>query len=398
MSNAEASQSGPRVVFVDHSARMGGAEHYLLDVVRRLDLPSRVVLFEDGPFADALGAAGASVSVLNAPAAIQTVKKEAGSLSALASAPSLVGFVRRLSQAFAPDDVVYLNSQKALVAGAPAAAMAGKPAIWNLHDILTAEHFGTMNRRAAVFVANRFVSRVVVNSLATRVALQKSGFRGSTVDTVYNGIDDRTFEPIPLDARRTARRDAGLPHGVIVGLFGRVARWKGQHVLIQALTELAGVTALIVGGPLFQDDEDYLEEITALASSLDVTERVMFAGSRPDVAALMPLCDVIVHTSVAPEPFGRVIVEAMFCGVPVIVSSAGGAREIVGDNEYGLLVEPGNPNALVAAIRQVLASPIEASFRAQQALAAARSRYSMDGMVTGVRHAITSALEQEASA
>src|SRR5690606_25546898 len=127
---------------------------------------------------------------------VRSVMKDAGLFATLLSVPPLAGFVRRLSREFDADDIVYLNSQKALVAGAPAAAMARKPAIWNLHDILTSEHFGSMNRRAAIFVANRFVKRVVVNSMATGSALAEAGFNDRNVDLVYNGIDENRFRPM----------------------------------------------------------------------------------------------------------------------------------------------------------------------------------------------------------
>lgn len=384
-----------RVVFIDHSARMGGAEHYLLDIVRRLDLPSRVILFEEGPFVDALVDVGASVSILAAPTSVTSVTKEAGPIAALRSAPALAGFVRRLAREIADDDVVYLNSQKALVAGAPAAAFAGKPSVWNLHDILTAEHFGSMNRRVAVAIANRLVKRVVANSVATRDALLNAGYGRKPIDIVYNGIDDQTFRPVSMIEREAVRRRIGAPGGIVVGVFGRIARWKGQHILIQALVDLPDVTALIVGGPLFQDDTDYLAELETLASSLGVRDRVVFTGSISDVAVVMPSCDIIAHTSVAAEPFGRVIVEAMLCEVPVIATRAGGAVEIVGDDEFGLLVEPGQPARLVEAIRSIVDSPADAKRRATEAREAARRRYSIEQMVDGVRGAIT-ALHQPA--
>src|SRR5690606_26419179 len=178
-----------------------------------------------------------------------------------------------------------------------------------------------------------------VNSMATGSALAEAGFNDRNVDLVYNGIDENRFRPMSADARALGRRVLGLDaDSRVVGLFGRIARWKGQQVLIEALADLPGVTALIVGAPLFQDDMLYLAEIESLASRLGVDDRVVFAGSRSDVAGLMPLCDVVAHTSVAAEPFGRVIVEAMLCSVPVVATRAGGALEILGDDEHGLLI------------------------------------------------------------
>jgi glycosyltransferase involved in cell wall biosynthesis len=351
------------------------------------------VLFEDGPFVQALGEIGAAVTVIPAPAAMLSVKKESRFAGTLASVPALLPFIRHLAKEFAPAEVIYLNSQKALVAGAPAGFLARKRVIWNLHDILTAEHFGSLNRRVAVSIANRFVDRVVVNSAATSDALRESGFRGTKIDTVYNGIDGAKFRPVDDAHRAEGLRKLGLPQQPVVGLFGRISRWKGQDVLVRALAELPTVTALVVGGPLFQDDEAYLAEVRQLATRLGVESRIIFAGSRPDVASLMPLCDVVAHTSTLPEPFGRVIVEAMSCGVPVVATNAGGAAEIVKHGSTGLLVEPGQPAELATAIRDVIVNAEAAAARAHRARREAAERYSIDQMVEGVKRAIALALQ-----
>lgn len=377
------------IVFVGHSAEMGGAEHYLLDVVRHIDLPSRVVLFDDGPFVDELRAIGASVLVVDAPPAVRAVKKQSGAVAAVVSMAPLIPFIRQLSLAFADAGVVYLNSQKALIAGAPAAKRVRKPAIWNLHDIITAEHFGRLNRRAAVAVANRYASRVVVNSVATRNALIEAGYRGSEIDLVYNGIDTSRFVPADAASRANYRRELGLGDGPVVGLFGRIARWKGQDVLIRSLSAMPDVRGLIVGGALFQDDEAYLTELHALVDRLGIGGRVLFTGTRQDVAGLMAQCDVVVHTSTAAEPFGRVIVEAMLCGVPVIATRAGGASEIVADGVTGLFIEPGSVSGLVEMVRRVLGDARRAHEMAKRAREHAQSRYTIDSMTNGVRRSIS---------
>jgi glycosyltransferase involved in cell wall biosynthesis len=128
-------------------------------------------------------------------------------------------------------------------------------------------------------------------------------------------------------------------------------------VLISALPDLPDAHALIVGDALF-GEEAYKHSLLALAEQLGVADRIHWLGYRLDVPQLMRVADVVVHTSTAPEPFGRVIVEGVLAGRPVLVTDHGASRELLGD-ETGWLVPPENPQALARAIRDVLSAPAE---------------------------------------
>ena len=376
-------------IFVDHAAALGGAELYLLDVVRNYDRPCRVVLFESGPLVQELESAGVEVKVVGAPLAVRSVRKKSGALGSLLRAPAIVSFIRRLRREFAGADSVLLNSQKALIAGAPAAKLAGVPAVWNLHDILTSDHFGQLNRRVAVGVANRFLERVIANSNASRAALVESGFRGNKIDIVYNGIDAGRFTGVSSERRAELRDSLGVPTGSrVVGLFSRISEWKGQHVLIDAIAELDGVYALLVGSALFADDERYQNALHERIRDLGLGDRVIMAGFRSDIPALMGSCDVVAHTSTAPEPFGRVIVEAMLSGVPVVAANAGGVAEIIRHGENGLLSKPGDASELAGYLRQLTDPDMDSSAMVDEALRDAASRFSIHQMVSGVAESL----------
>ena len=193
-------------------------------------------------------------------------------------------------------------------------------------------------------LANRTVVRVIANSRATAAAFVESGGKSKLVRVVYNGIDPAPFElttPAELEA---LEKELGLAEASIVGVFSRLAPWKGQHVLLDALPHLPAVHALLVGDALF-GERTYAESLRVRARSLGVADRVHFLGFRKDVPRLMRLSDVVVHTSTAPEPFGRMIVEGMMADKPVVASRAGGATEIIEDKVNGYLVPPGNPGS-----------------------------------------------------
>ena len=188
------------------------------------------------------------------------------------------------------------------------------------------------------------------------------------------------------------RAELGLGPQPLVGLFGRLSEWKGQHVFLDAIAAMEGVQAVIVGGALF-GQEAYEARIREQASRLGLEGRVRFLGFRPDVPELMAAMDVVAHTSIVAEPFGRVVVEAMMCGRPVVATRGGGVTEIIRDGETGLLVPPGDASALAAAIGCVLSQPALAERLAQKGREDVSQRFSLEETCRSV-----SALLSEAAA
>jgi glycosyltransferase involved in cell wall biosynthesis len=138
-----------------------------------------------------------------------------------------------------------------------------------------------------------------------------------------------------------------------------------------------GVQAVIVGGALFGQDA-YETRIREQASRLGLDGRVRFLGFRSDVPELMASMDAVAHTSVVAEPFGRVVVEAMMCGRPVVATRGGGVTEIIRDGETGLLVPPGDASALAAALGCILSQPALAERLAQQGREDVSRRFSLE--------------------
>jgi glycosyltransferase involved in cell wall biosynthesis len=232
-------------------------------------------------------------------------------------------------------------------------------------------------------LANHAVARVIAVSAASAESMRVSGVRAYKLHVVYNGIDPGRFDAVNHDAVRGLRQELGLVGVPLVGVFGRISPWKGQHVLVEALRNLPRVHALLVGDALFGEDA-YRDELEVLVKEADLSHRVHFLGFRDDVAALMEMTDIVVHTSVAPEPFGRVIVEGMLAGKPVVATAAGGAAEIVRHGSTGLLVKPGDAEALTGALRRLLADPnLAASFGAA-GRQVAMEEFSLPAMLTGI--------------
>ncbi|MDE1178852.1 MAG: glycosyltransferase [Edaphobacter sp.] len=339
-----------KVLFVDQTGQLGGGELSLLDIVKGTSHTAEVVLFSDGPFRKLLEEIPVPVHLLSAGNAAD-VRREAGISALLSAIPSFLKLRNKLAEIAKDFDVIYANSQKAFIVSA-LARRPGQPLIWHLRDMLQAEHFSSLVRLVAVFAGNHAADLIVANSQATLDSLVASGGDREKSIVIYNGISPAPFDAITNQMVDDLRTEFGWQGKFVVGAFGRLSPWKGQHVLLEAIKELPDVHVAIVGDALFGEQE-YVDSMHALVQQYKLQDRVHFLGFRRDVPQLMRSVDVIAHTAIAPEPFGRVIVEGMLAQRPVIATRAGGALEILQDNKTGLLVTPGDAAALRQAITQL---------------------------------------------
>ena len=370
-----------KVMYVDQTGQLGGGELSLLDVVRYSSHKAEVTLFSDGPFREALEEVGTPVHLLPLGKA-GNVHREGGVLSVLSAVPDYVVLRRRLIDLSEGFDVIYANSQKAFVLAA-LALQRNQRLIWHLRDMLTAEHFSQLLRKVAVFAGNHKASVVIGNSLATIQSFERAGGRSNKAIVIHNGISPHPFDDVNEGQVEALRQELGLQGKTTVGVFGRLAPWKGQHILLEAVAKLPGLHAVIVGDALF-GEQDYVERLRSRSQSDDLKGRVHMLGFRRDIPILMKLAHVIAHTSTAPEPFGRVIVEGMLAGRPVIATRAGGALEIVDDGENGLLVTPGDSEDLSRCITRLYSDPEFAEKIASSGRKKATKHFSIDTMVNSI--------------
>jgi glycosyltransferase involved in cell wall biosynthesis len=374
-----------KVLFVDQTGKLGGGELSLLDIVRGTAHPCEVVLFSDGPFRDLLEQIPVKVHVL-AEGETGRVRREAGVTSLLSAVPSFLKLRKELARLAEGFDILYANSQKAFIVSA-LAKRPGQKLIWHLRDMLNAEHFSGLMRRLAIFTGNRAADLIIANSEATRDSLQLSGNRNPNVKVIYNGISSQPFDAIRNNDIGSLRAQLGWEGKFVAGAFGRLSPWKGQHILLEAASQLPHVHIAIVGDALFGEDE-YAQSLRDLVSKHHLEQRVHFLGFRKDVPLLMRSVDAVVHTAIAPEPFGRIIVEGMLASRPVIASSAGGALEILDHEKTGLLVSPGNVTALRDSIDRLRCGESFARTLSDQGRQWALDNFSVETMICGVDRAI----------
>jgi glycosyltransferase involved in cell wall biosynthesis len=378
----------PSVLFIDQSGQLGGAEVCLLPLAATWAARREVLLLSDGPFRAKLESFDVPVRLV-CDERISSIKKRATRLSWLMALPAIVRQVRTIARHAESFDLLFLNTQKALVLGALGKPLHRKRIIWHLHDIMSGEHFGPLQRWIVKWLTRYAVDHVVANSHASAASLVAlTGCKPESVPVVHNGVDLDAFSQIDGSDTGALRRHLGLPeHVYLAGLFGRLAPWKGQHIALEALARLPDLHLVLVGSALF-GEQAYVESLRQQAVRLGVEERLIFAGFRDDIPAWMKAVDVILHTSTEPEPFGRVIIEGMAAGRPVIAASAGGVTEIVRHRKNGWLVAPGKVEALAEAIETLQAAPELAQRIADQALIDVGQYFSVEAYLEQMKRTI----------
>ncbi len=375
-----------KILFVDHTAVLGGAELSLSDLAFAYRQSSQVLLFTDGVLRPRLENAGVKVKLIEASQQVLELRTSGG-LNALKTIPELWRLADQVATEAQGFDLVHANSQKAFIVAALATLKSSPPVVWYLHDIITAKHFSLINRRIAVALADKFAAKVLVNSQATGKAFIAAGGRADLISLIYNGFNSEPFDRVSTQAIQQLRESLGISNKILVGLFSRLSYWKGQHILLLAIKKIPQVHVILVGDALFGEDE-YVSYLKTLADEPELKERVHWLGFRDDIPTLMKACDIIAHTSTEPEPFGRVIVEGQLARKAVIASAAGGALELIEDGISGLLFPPGDAITLSQQLQRLISDRTLADTLAQQGYTSAKTNFALETILESFDRAI----------
>jgi glycosyltransferase involved in cell wall biosynthesis len=360
-----------KISFLNPSGTIGGAERCLLDLLERLkeshaDWQLVVITSSTGPLVDEVRRLGVVCHVLPFPPSVARLGDADDALSSITltrvatALPASASYVRRLRQllrAHAPD-IVHSNGLKMHALGALAKPR-GATLLWHIHDYPSARPIMARVLR----VLARRCDLAVANSKSVAADVEAVCRHKMRVTTILNGVDLDHFTPI--GPRLDLDRIAGVrsPDSVVkVGLAATMAPWKGHEVFLRALAQVSeelGVRGYVIGGPIYATDSRQMrtDELRRLAGSLGLSDRIVFTGFIEDIASAMRSLDVVVHASTAPEPFGLVIIQAMACGKPVVVSCAGGAAEIVEGGRFALCNPPGDVSEMSKNIETLARDP-----------------------------------------
>jgi glycosyltransferase involved in cell wall biosynthesis len=206
---------------------------------------------------------------------------------------------------------------------------------------------------------------------------------------VHNGLDCEMFRKRALNRPRAdVRRALGIEDDeVLVGMIGNVIQWKGQHIFAEAARSIIQrhhrVKGIIIGDTP-TGAEKYAKELREFIAQNGMSARFMISGFRNDIPELLNAIDIFVHSSIEPEPFARVILEAMACGKPIVATNCGGTVEQIIQGESGLLVPPNDSRTMAEKIEELLLDQKRANTLGQKALLRLEQHFTIKNMVDGV--------------
>ena len=367
----------------------GGAEQTTLDVAAAVRAAGGKALVASmgGRMETTLLASGAELERM-------TVHSK-NPLVILGNAVRLAGLIRRRKVS-----LVHVRSRAPAFSAVIAARMAAVPVIATYHGVYNAKsglkrwYNGVMTRGEVVIANSEFTRRHVI---------AQHQVDPDKVVAIPRGVDIARFDPVAVsDERRAAlAADWGLEpgdHRVKILLAGRLTRWKGQALAIEAAAKLKaqGVTGflLILAGDS-QGRSGYLAELEAAIAAADLGDNVRIVGHCADMPAAYALCDLAIAPSLDPEAFGRTAVEPQAMGVPVIAADHGATRETVVPGQTGWLVKPGDAEAWAGALKAAIA--LGPQLRAMMGAAAAeraRRLYSVEAMCAATLEVYVQVLER----
>ena len=343
-----------RVLYVTPWADLYGSSRYLYEMVTRLDrdhYAPLVVLGDQGPLVEKLGETH-----------VRTYRKALSVINRKHRMSEVVSFFRH----FLPGtlfilelirryrvELVHTNTCH-ILSGALAAALAGIPHVWHIHerDISPAILRASLSR-LVLRLSRKVIMVSAENKRQFFGCLQKS----EKIDVISGGIDPLRFEK-NINGRGVRDEFKIGEDDLLVGMVARITPWKGQEQLIRSAKDVVSAFPqsrfLLVGDPDVPVHHPYKRRMIHLAKSLGIKENIIFAGFREDIPEILAAIDVLVHPVVEPEPFGLVLVEAMAMSKPVIASAVGGPLQIVLNQETGILVPPRSPRDLTKAICRIL--------------------------------------------
>ncbi|MEH2356619.1 glycosyltransferase family 4 protein [Nostoc sp.] len=345
------------IIVMPLAEQRGGGEMMLWDLVqqgRNAGVEWLVIFLEDGPMVAQVKSLGIDARVVES-GRLRQIHRFIGAVLRIAA-------IARRERA----DIIVNWMWITHISGGLAAMLGGLPAVWYQLEVPS-------DKTWLVRIATLIPARAIITLSQDGKQAQAEIWPHRPTPLVYPGVALDRFEPNALPTPEEARRKLGLPlHGPLIGIVGRLQRWKGMHVLVQAMPRILqkypDAHCVVVGGKhdLEPDYEDFLK---AKIAALGLKEQVIMAGLQRNIPEWVQAMDVFVHAS-DNEPFGIVIIEAMALGKPVIAGSAGGPTEIITDGMNGLLTPYGDAEQLAIAILRYLD---EQEF-AQSAGVAARER------------------------
>lgn len=375
-----------RVLYVDHTSLVSGAQRCLLDLVGHLPASVEpVVMCPPGRLAELSRALG--VEVVDFPGTAASLRLHPLH-TARASADMIRGArrVRDVARHMGAQ-VVHANSIRAGLIAGQARLAGGPPTVVHVHDALPSNRAARGVRSSICRSADALIT---ISDYTTR------NFVGEMdtpdVHMLHNPLDVGRFDPSRF-SREQARAGLAGPGEELIGLAAQITPWKGQATAIRALSEIRerhrGARLLLIGETKFvdratrYDNVAYERWLRRLIRALGLEGHVTWCGEREDVEAVVRALDVLVAPSWE-EPFGRSVIEAMALETAVVATNVGGPAEVIDHGVDGLLADPHDVGAWASGVETLLADSARREAMGRRAREKVATRFHADGYASRV--------------
>ena len=349
------------ILFIHQSAELYGSDKTLLLLLKNLDknkFKPIVLLPFDGPLKEALE--NENIEVVIAPV-LKLYRK-------LFTPKNLIGFFKDIKAAFKIVNELHKKYQFTLIYSNTLAVLLGImfawknniKHLWHVHEII--EKPSLFKKAFVGLLSLKSNTHIVYNSQATKVfwELNKSIINKGVV--IWNGIEINTPESSTselFDIRKNLF--LAQPNEIILALVGRISRWKGQMILLDAFNNLVqkneNIKLVFVGAPP-PNQEKFQEDLEERITSFKLNDKVLIIPFQNEIHKIWQAIDIAVVPSTEPEPFGMVAIEAMLAHKPIVASNHGGLTEIIENNATGFLVTPNSVQDLVIALEKLIQNKV----------------------------------------
>lgn len=352
---------------------IGGSFYSLLFLVEALD-PQRfrriVVFYQDHSLIPRFRASGIEVLVLEPPKPIDLTNRAGTSLGRLfrpflavsqkgANAfRGLILQVLKFAQLLKNEKIDLIHLNNSVTRNHPwmiAARLSRVPCITHERGINT--KFSLMSSKLA-----KGLNAIICISHAVRRCLEDNGIGKDNLHVIYNGLDpDRiNADKEPSEIRSLFGISEEQP---VIGIVGNIKEWKGQESVVRAVKlikeRIPNISCLLVGDTS-PSDLYYEKRLRNYVEEVEIQDNVVFTGYQQNVGDFINIMDVVIHASMDPEPFGRVLLEAMAMRKPIVGARAGAIPEIIEEGKTGMMFEPGDAAELAECITELISSPKKA--------------------------------------
>ena len=379
-----------KLVFLEQEARMGGVEYTTLRMAQALDktkFETMILCPEEGDLPMLARQARIAVEIVPRPRFFSVsllwrsryVFNPFGFVLTAFSVFKAIGALRQSLQTNSADVLV----TKGLLAhfyGGIAARSLRIPCIWYMQEEVDVKRAGGLFRKLLQICASHLPAKIIVDAQAL---LEQFG-GAARPQVIYNGVDTGQFSPASASQRNAARAFFRIPeNALVIGQVARIIPLKGQAILLQAFADLVkefpDIYLLFVGTPLF-GSQNYQQNLREQAQQWGIAEKVCFSGFVPDVRQGLAAMDIFVHASIETDSPVSVM-EAMACGLPMVVSAVRGTVEMIVPNLDAILFPPGNSAALAVALAALLRDPTLRSRMGEQARKSVTEKFSLQASV-----------------